>query len=478
MAVVRARTSPPYALIIFVILWVISTGLAIYLFTQQSKLQQDAATARTDLDKYVLPRERAEAQRFIELGSKAGAKSSAFAEATRQINDLKAAIAGNSSQSTDAILNDANSERNGTALVTLVKTLSASVETAKGQLEAAKKELADANALNDTQRTKFEDARKKVEESISARQGEIAKVNEELSAAQAQIVTLKKDLEKANTDHAAEMDKVVRGNSVKEAQAAAKIQELQNIIANLRLIIDGLRPRSGSKVAAVAAGNVLRSDPVANEVYIGLGRADRVVPGLTFSVHDPRIGIVTEGAGTKGKGGIEILEVGERESRARVTHLEKGQRIQPGDILFNPVWSTDKTRKLHFVVYGDFDIDGDGQATSLEREKLVRMIKDWGGEIDDIKTVEETNKEGKTEKMASLDPQTDYLVLGTSPRVPSGVKPEDLDAASKDVFSAQVAKSKEYDRIESEAKRSSVPILNANRFLSMIGYYNTTLIRR
>ena len=40
MAVVRARSSPPYALISFVALWVISTVLAVIFYVQSSKWEQ------------------------------------------------------------------------------------------------------------------------------------------------------------------------------------------------------------------------------------------------------------------------------------------------------------------------------------------------------------------------------------------------------------------------------------------------------
>ena len=36
---------------------------------------------------------------------------------------------------------------------------------------------------------------------------------------------------------------------------------------------------------------------------------------------------------------------------------------------------------------------------------------------------------------------------------------------------------KQYDELVVEAKRLSIPVLNANRFLSMIGYYSTTVVR-
>jgi len=34
-----------------------------------------------------------------------------------------------------------------------------------------------------------------------------------------------------------------------------------------------------------------------------------------------------------------------------------------------------------------------------------------------------------------------------------------------------------YDQIIKEGKELGIPVLNANRFLSLIGYYSTTIVR-
>ena len=100
----------------------------------------------------------------------------------------------------------------------------------------------------------------------------------------------------------------------------------------------------------------------------------------------------------------------------------------------------DPTRKAQFVVYEDFDLDGDGIATAVERERLESMITRWGGIV-----VPEVNKE------------TDYVVVGARPTTPAialgnaGVGPD------------------QYDNFIIEAKRLSIPVLNADRFLHMIG---------
>jgi hypothetical protein len=90
-------------------------------------------------------------------------------------------------------------------------------------------------------------------------------------------------------------------------------------------------------------GKVVRLDRAGQALYVNLGSADRVTPGLTFSVH---------GAGPNGKplpavkATVEVFKVvGEHLSQARVTSVADANRqpIAPGDLLFNPDWH--RTRK-------------------------------------------------------------------------------------------------------------------------------------
>jgi cell division protein FtsB len=50
MAVVRARSAPPYALILFVFLWVVSTALAVTFYLSSSRLEEDAAVNQKKFD--------------------------------------------------------------------------------------------------------------------------------------------------------------------------------------------------------------------------------------------------------------------------------------------------------------------------------------------------------------------------------------------------------------------------------------------
>ena len=202
------------------------------------------------------------------------------------------------------------------------------------------------------------------------------------------------------------------------------------------------------------------------------------MPGMTFTAYDPRTGVrYTSDDAAAGNGSMEVIEVGETMSLCRITRTTRNRAIQANDLIANLVYHNDRTRKFRFTVLGNFDLDGDGVYTAAERERIILLIKRWNGQVDD-----------------DVTSQTDYLVVGTRPASPleSLDQPADTapaaDAAPATAAASQPAlrgsigematKDQErYDEFIYQAKRMGIPVLNANRFLAMIGYYNTTVVR-
>jgi len=201
------------------------------------------------------------------------------------------------------------------------------------------------------------------------------------------------------------------------------------------------------------------------ECYILLGKKDRVVPGLTFTAYDPRLGVrygTDEQA--QGNGSLEVIQVGETTSLCRITRVTTGRAIQVGDLIANPVYHTDRTRQFRFVIRGDFDLDGDGVATAAERDRIVRLVVSWGGIVED-----------------KVNPQTDFVVMGSRPNDIASIE-EVKDTPTTGPEAGSIAdqrqkEQKDYEDIRVQATRLGIPVLNSNRFLAMIGYYNTTIVR-
>ena len=154
----------------------------------------------------------------------------------------------------------------------------------------------------------------------------------------------------------------------------------------------------------------------------------------------------------RGKATIEVMSVGENSATCRIVRQERGRPILEGDLIANIVYDPNVTYR--FFVFGDFDLNNTGQSTKTDKQVVERMITEWGGKLGD-----------------SLSYDTDFLVLGPEPK-----KPEELPADVVDFVkrSAYAEAKKEYDRYQDllkDARSLSIPVLNQNRFLSLVGYY-------
>lgn len=186
-------------------------------------------------------------------------------------------------------------------------------------------------------------------------------------------------------------------------------------------------------------------------VYLDIGSDDRVYPGLTFSVYDKSAPIPEDG---KGKAEIEVFEVTAGLSAAKITESSIKNPIVPNDIVANLIWDSETSNR--FVVSGEFDFDGNGTIDADGKDKIGRLIRNWGGRIVDEVTIE-----------------TDFVVLGTRPTALARPTSEEieLDPRVEDKYEASLQRGANYDEIFERAGTLSVPVVNHQRFLHLIGYH-------
>ncbi len=464
MAVVRARSSPPYALIIFVFLWVVSTALAVVFYMQNEKtgkLLEDSDKAKTRLA-------RANESRVVDTILEGKTTESAIAAASRQIDSLRLLIDAGKVPTSDLINPTEGVVAKYLASINQKdKPLLSVVNELDTQLKARTSELAQTQQLAKDEQAKYSAAYADHVKALASKSDSIGQSANDVNKLQGELSAANQEKTALTTRYERDITALKDKSEVEKRELSLQIEQLKNDIVKAKNRIDqlttqiaNLRPQGPNNVGREPDGSIVRAASGTNEIYINLGKRDRVIPGQTFAVYDPKLGIRwnKDDAEARGKGGLEVLEVGENESLARITGLEKGQRFQVGDLIANPVYNQDKNRKFHFVVFGDFDLDGDAQTSSSERERVVRMIQSWGGVVDD-----------------SLSTQTDFLVIGARPALPAN-KGDDA-AESGSVYATRLTSQLTYDKLVIEAKASSVPVLNANRFLGMIGYYNTTIVK-
>jgi len=457
MAVVRARSSPPVALIATVIVAVAATALAVLFYLNGAKAAQDAADANAKLSKLASTNDLREIVPGFAPGP--NDRSSAVAVAQKQINDLKMLISGDTKSSIESLKADADSLK---PLLTTVKSL-------KADRDAKADALAKLESQSTVLNADIAASNKQASDALAMREKTVDDLRAQLAKANAALTTANTALDAASTKAQDELNKFAAAQEELRRNLVLQVDQLNNEagdkdrqIAELRRRIEGSMKNADVNVGE-PDGKIVRVSAAAGEVYIDLGAKDRMTPGLSFTAFDPRTGVrfgTDEAA--QGNGSIEVIQVGEKSSLCRITHVTKDRTIQAGDLIANLVYHSDKNRSFRFVVFGDFDLDGDGVATAAERERLVAMIRTWGGVVDN-----------------DISPQTDYLVLGTRPSSPVVMDDQAAPAATAP-GSALDQRSKlqdQYDGLAAKARSLSIPTLNANRFLAMIGYYNTTVVR-
>jgi len=209
-------------------------------------------------------------------------------------------------------------------------------------------------------------------------------------------------------------------------------------------------PPDSEIVAYQPDGKIILIDDSANIVHLNLGSQDHVYRGLTFSVYDKNMPIPKDG---KGKAELEVFNVGQNISAARIVSSSVKNPIILDDIVANLIWDSDKTNV--FVVAGEFDLNDDGIPDYEGAKKIEALIKKWGGEVAD-----------------NISIDTDFLVLGTTPTVlerPTFEQME-VDPMAMDKYEASLERLNAYNEVQTRAQVFSIPVFNAERFLYFIGY--------
>ena len=110
----------------------------------------------------------------------------------------------------------------------------------------------------------------------------------------------------------------------------------------------------------------------------------------------------------------------------------------------------DPNTKYNFVVYGKFDLSGSGADDS---QIVKRLITQWGGKLQD-----------------KIDIDTDFVIMGTEPVPPSNGDPSDPQIQIRlQQYKQEFAR---YQAQVTTANQLSIPIMNQNRFLYFIGYFD------
>ena len=456
------------AVAILTILFVASTIFAIYYGVQYGKAQDDYDRLRLD-NASVATSPNAEEVRNFRADTDFG-KVPAISIASLEVKSLVRQITGVDTlpqkEARDAaqkaigeaqkampagvqLPQDLNGALDG--VTKQLKTDKATIETLNNDkvqdkaalLAADKKSQASIAALEQQVTQAMADKQKAIDANNAQQAARDAQIDALAKNATAERATLQSQLEKLN---AAYNDGKTQVDLLKRQILALSAKLAGNRVDIRQAVID----QSDGQIVSVTSDSI---------VYINLGIGDHIAPGQTFEVYDGRLplpklpNLADNETMPVGKGSIEVIRVAKGASQCRVISTQNGQRLTPGDKILNLVY--DRNTKYNFVVYGDFDINNTGKAVPQDAQVIKRLVTQWGGTVKD-----------------QITPETDFIIMGKEPDVPQFTADELKDPFNKKKYDDAIAAADKYDDEAKQAQDLSVPILNQNRFLYYVGYYD------
>lgn len=429
-------------LIVFVALWLLSTVLLVWLYTDQSGLTKQAEDLRLSNDQLQerLRNDQSAREELTELA--VGAAEDDLDTAVSKVKNLLARIRN------DRLVPEASAfDDPATGLLPAMTSLYEAYRGERKSLLAAGAELdrlqseVEGLAQGRTQREQaFEEKEEELVAQVQGLERDLADYraqrDAEIDAFESRIEELRqqnsRDLQEQRTEIAALRQEL--------AEYKSRCQEWQAKFGELQITPEPLL------TARQGDGRVLTAKAGEDVVYIDLGRKHRITRGMQFAVYPSDAGIPADG---RAKARIEVARLFPETAECIVRELLGTGMIIEGDIINNPIY--DKTRSLTFAVAGTFDFTGEGRSAPAGAEQIEALIHDWGGRV-----------------VETVSARVDFVVLGDPPPRSSAVGELSPEAVERQAVVRR--RYEHYTTIAETAKALSVPILTQEVFLHFLGY--------
>lgn len=453
-----ARTSASSSTIIFVtILGVFALGGLVGTFVfygQKTRVQRDLADLQAENNAFVRPAERTrpDLERISDLASPQGMSAISYLE--QQRSQAMQLMTG-TPQDTVAQAR----ERLAEAGVGEGETVVGVLRSKNQNISALEQRVAGAEAARSAAEQDLAAERERVQrigndfgdetERLASR---VTQLSDEVDAYRSGITQTEQSMD-------ARVERLQAQASDAEVRLTSRIRQLESDNLALRDTVRRLQNENAGELLsptdefALVDGQVAAINAPDNEAYLNLGRNDRIRLGMTFSVYASNVTIAPDAAGNypRPKGVVEVTRLEDDSATARILSELPGNPILAGDNIANPVY--DPNKRYKFIVYGNFDANGDGIVGPFERPQLEDRIREWGGEI-----VDPTD---------GLTGDLDFLVLGTRPDLPpqpDGNAPLEIQRN----YIRLLRLVDLYDQLFEEARAVGVPVLNQNRLDTLL----------
>ena len=444
-----------YGMITFAVLSAVLLGLSIFMLTKNKALENAATTATERLSRYGQAPEY-----YMAESTSRGRGTTVFAVVADEERKLATAVTGAPEDTAaamkakiDRAVADLAARHKG--IVNPGDTLLSAL-LALSDAEAKSQSTIEANTvvLNDLDKDK-EALTQQLKATREQFEGQVAQLGEQLQRAQDEKLTAidqkdgqVKEMQAVLDNREQQLQKLQREGTTRERDLNIELNQSKATVGMLQKQVAAIKQTAfdPSKILTSADGKIVRAIPGSDIVYINLGAADRIKPGMGFEVFARN---AEPSPNLRGKASLEVVNVMEETSECRVTRREPGQPLMENDIIVNLAY--DRTRKPKFVVRGEFDLNYDGIMDYNGAEEISSLIRQWGGQVVD-----------------ELDETVDYVVLGQAPKAPP------VDDKATDVVREQ-ARAKEVEggkfvQLRAQAEKMGIPVVTQNQFLFLTGY--------
>ncbi len=386
-------------------------------------------------------------------------------EAAEQSAAAAQAELGNVISSTDSnnpALATLTAEGAGTTvgkLLTNIDTLRSEISVLQRDVGTLTNQLASAESQLATQQAATQKAQSDLRQAVDAKEAQakdltaqVTSLNSTISNISAENTRLKSLIDSSLV----EVDKTYQSQidewkkRTNEAQAAASASERS--IVELKETIEEIRGKRPETVnVTLADATIVAQIPDQKKVYLDIGRDANLSLGMAFKVFDADDLVKIEDPDAEGKAIVEVININSNSAIGRIVSRQPRAVVNDGDVLVNVVF--DPNRVFTFHVFGQFDLDYDGDIDENGVNQVRSIVTRFNGRLAD-----------------ELGFSSDYLVLGVEPELPT--RPDDeLDLIKMKEYRTQLENYQAYQDLIAKATELGVPVLNQNRFLDLVGYF-------
>lgn len=333
-----------------------------------------------------------------------------------------------------------------------------SVESLKQDLQNTRAELENCQNINQDLQTELTDAQTQSRQQQQQFLAELDQFQTGYNEIRDRFNELQQTLEGSFDEQIQSFQDKLEAEQARLRQKQLDLQETESKLEETDQLLDSALAKLGEikskpdiEVQAFEPdARIVRIDLQNGIVYLDAGMQDHIYRGLTFAVYDRNRPIPESG---EGKAEIEVFQVNQQASAARIVKSDRRNPIVKEDIVANLIWDSETSNR--FVVVGEFDINNDGRPEKDGRRRIVELIQRWGGTIMDDVTVD-----------------TDFLVIGTAPTpLPRPTQDEiDIDPMAQQRYEQSNERLERYNQLLEKANNLSVPVFNQKRFMYLIGY--------